>query len=174
MQSAEGSAHSGYDYAKDNTASTYDSALKTAYDNWQVGAQVCGCVAGVVSCDYWVEGSCTVLVKLCGAAVLPACPIFSSCPRSKVSTLRSASVTSPPHIADPCHPQATKDKSGDTWNAARDVFHRNWHSANRNWDDAMSTAWEQWQVGGRHGCRGRDGLGSGMGGEDSFRGKGGK
>lgn len=36
LQSAEGSAFSGYDYAKDATASAYDSALQAAYANWQV------------------------------------------------------------------------------------------------------------------------------------------
>jgi hypothetical protein len=46
--------------------------------------------------------------------------------------------------------ETTKDKSGQTWDAARDAFNRNWRSASGNWDDAMSSAWEQWQVG----CRG--------------------
>lgn len=36
-QDAEGKAYSGYDYAKDTAASSYDSALKSAFDNWQVG-----------------------------------------------------------------------------------------------------------------------------------------
>ena len=37
LQAAEGKAYSGYDYAKDTTSSSYDSALHSAYDSWQVG-----------------------------------------------------------------------------------------------------------------------------------------
>lgn len=44
-------------------------------------------------------------------------------------------------------PQAAKDKTGETWDAARDSFLANWASTHRSWDDAMSSAWERWQVG---------------------------
>jgi hypothetical protein len=37
VQAAEGKAHAGYDAAKDASSSSYESALQTAYDNWQVG-----------------------------------------------------------------------------------------------------------------------------------------
>lgn len=37
-QAAEGKAYSGYDYAKDATSSSYDSALQSAYDSWQVSS----------------------------------------------------------------------------------------------------------------------------------------
>ena len=40
LQAAEGKAYSGYDYAKDTTASSYDSALHSAYDSWQVGTRL--------------------------------------------------------------------------------------------------------------------------------------
>lgn len=43
-QAAEGKAYSGYDYAKDTTSTSYDSALQSAYDSWQVG---CAAAAGV-------------------------------------------------------------------------------------------------------------------------------
>ena len=43
--------------------------------------------------------------------------------------------------------QATKDKTGQTWDATRDTFYSSWRSANRGWDDAMASAWDQWQVG---------------------------
>ncbi len=58
--------------------------------------------------------------------------------------------------------QAAKDKTGETWDAARDSFLANWASTHRSWDDAMSSAWERWQVGraaaGRVGSRGRAGC----------------
>lgn len=33
-----------------------------------------------------------------------------------------------------------------TWDAARDTFLSGWRHSHRNWDDAMASAWEQWQV----------------------------
>ena len=45
LQAAEGKAYSGYDYAKDTTASGYDSALRSAYDNWQASRALGACAA---------------------------------------------------------------------------------------------------------------------------------
>lgn len=59
------------------------------------------------------------------------------------------------HTHSPSCLQRTKDTSGQTWDAARDTFYSAWRSTNRNWDDAMSSAWEQWQVGGQGGSSGR-------------------
>lgn len=59
MQAAEGKAYSGYDYAKDATSSSYDSALHSAYDSWQVGnpkqfaAHACHGGTHLSACDPW-------------------------------------------------------------------------------------------------------------------------
>ena len=42
-------------------------------------------------------------------------------------------------------PQATKDKSGQGWDVARDAFSSLWRSAARSPEDVVSDAWERWQ-----------------------------
>lgn len=56
--------------------------------------------------------------------------------------------TTPTHFTPPHPPhQSTKDKTGQTWDAARDALLTNWRAGTERWDDAMARAWDEWQVG---------------------------
>ena len=42
--------------------------------------------------------------------------------------------------------QATKDKTGETWEAAQSLFTRNFGLGRGSWHAAMTRAWEEWQA----------------------------